>query len=94
MRQASPFVLIVDDDDDNRDLHTTYLPSCGFKVVTATNGQQGIEMATTVQPDLIVLDLAMPQIGGVEVCRRLKANPRTRKSPVIALTVLDRRRCA
>jgi len=58
----------------------------GFTVIVATDGTQGVTMATSEQPDLILMDLTLPDINGEEATRRLKADPATKSIPVIALT--------
>src|SRR6185436_12420379 len=59
----------------------------GFTVVVATDGTQGVAMATAERPDLILMDLTLPDIDGKEATRRIKADPATQRIPVIALTV-------
>src|SRR5262245_1480745 len=62
------------------------LSRAGFTVVVATNGAQGVAMATSEKPDLILMDLTLPDIRGEEATRRIKADPATGRIPVIALT--------
>ena len=62
------------------------LSRAGFTVVVATDGAQGIAMATSEQPDLILMDLTLPDIRGEEATQRIKADPTTKRIPVIALT--------
>ena len=62
------------------------LSRAGFTVIVATDGTQGVTMATSEQPDLILMDLTLPDINGEEATRRLKADPATKSIPVIALT--------
>jgi two-component system, cell cycle response regulator DivK len=79
-------VLVVDDFTDNREMYSEYLTYCGFDVLEAKNGKEAIEMAQAKQPDIIIMDLSLPVMDGWEATRRLKADERTRKIPVVALT--------
>ncbi len=79
-------VLIADDLGDQRAVYVTSLVLAGFVVDEASDGGQVIEVVTDHRPDVIVLDLAMPVLDGLEVCRRLKANDRTAAIPIIILT--------
>ena len=79
-------ILYVEDNDDNVYMLKNRLSRAGFTVVVATNGVQGIAMAASEQPDLILMDLTLPDIDGEEATRRIKADPATRRIPVIALT--------
>jgi len=81
-------VLIVDDMPANLDVLTNHLEQQGYVTVVAQGGEECIERATFVQPDLIMLDVMMPSIDGFETCRRLKAIPATRDIPVIFMTAL------
>ena len=79
-------ILYVEDNDDNVYMLRNRLTRAGFTIVVATHGAQGVVMATTEKPDLILMDLTLPDIDGKEATRRLKADPATRHIPVIALT--------
>jgi two-component system cell cycle response regulator DivK len=79
-------ILYVEDNDDNVYMLRNRLTRAGFTVLIATNGTQGIAMATSEQPELILMDLTLPDIDGWEVTRRLKADPATKHIPVVALT--------
>jgi CheY-like chemotaxis protein len=79
-------ILLVEDNEMNRDMLSRRLIRNGFEIVIAVDGQQGVDMAASVQPDLILMDLSLPVIDGWEATRRVKANPATAKIPVIALT--------
>jgi CheY-like chemotaxis protein len=81
-----PGVLVVDDFADGRDVLVEYLRYCGFAVYGAAGGAEAIEMALRLRPRVILMDLAMPGIDGVEATRRLKADDRTKDIIVIALT--------
>src|SRR6516162_8112634 len=79
-------ILYVEDNDDNVYMLKNRLSRAGFTILIATNGVQGIAMASSEQPDLILMDLTLPGINGEEVTRRIKADPTTKRIPVIALT--------
>src|SRR5262245_25206401 len=79
-------ILYVEDNDDNVYMLKNRLTRAGFTVVVATDGTQGIAMAGSEQPDLILMDITLPDIDGKEATRRLKADPATKAIPVIALT--------
>ena len=76
-------VMLADDDPAALDTATEALASAGFKVVRATDGQRAIQEALGRRVDLIVMDVSMPQVGGVEACHCLKAMPKTSKIPVV-----------
>lgn len=79
-------ILIVEDNELNRDVLSRRLTRRGFDVLIAFDGPQGIEMAQKHQPNLILLDLALPQIDGWECARRLRADAATAGIPIIALS--------
>jgi len=79
-------ILYVEDNDDNVYMLKNRLTRAGFTVLVASDGARGIAMAASEQPDLILMDLTLPDIDGEEATRRLKADPLTRRIPVIALT--------
>jgi two-component system, cell cycle response regulator DivK len=81
-----PRVLIADDTSDLRDLYSIYLASRGFNVLTAEDGAAAIQIAFDHRPDVIVMDLAMPQFDGITAAQRIKANAATRQTRVILLT--------
>ncbi|MBW8758108.1 MAG: response regulator [Burkholderiales bacterium] len=81
-------ILIVDDMPANLEVVTNHLERQGYRAVVALSGDEGIERAEYVQPDLILLDVMMPGTDGFEICRRLKASDRTRAIPVIFMTAL------
>jgi CheY-like chemotaxis protein len=91
-----PRILLVEDNEMNRDMLSRRLRRKGYSVAIAEDGEQGLTMACTEMPDLILMDISLPFLDGVEVTRRLKANPRTSQIPVIVLTahalVRDRER--
>ncbi|HNS23036.1 MAG TPA: response regulator transcription factor [Sedimentisphaerales bacterium] len=79
-------ILVVDDEEDIVELVTLNLVREGYDVLAASTGEQAIELARARQPDLAILDLMLPGIDGLEVCRVLKTDPRTEQMPVIVLT--------
>ncbi len=79
-------ILLVEDNEMNRDMLSRRLQRRGYEVVMAVDGGQGIEMAQTTAPDLILMDMSLPVVDGWEATRRIKADPATRHIPVIALT--------
>ncbi len=81
-------LLIIDDTPANLAVVVEGLETHGFSVVIAQDGEEGLERARFVQPDLVLLDVMMPGLDGFEVCRRLKARPETREIPVIFMTSL------
>ena len=79
-------ILLVEDNEMNRDMLSRRLERKGFEVVMAVDGQAGIDMASSSNPDLILMDLSLPVIDGWEATRQIKADPATQSIPVIALT--------
>jgi CheY-like chemotaxis protein len=79
-------VLIVEDNEMNRDMLSRRLTRRGFEVHVAVDGNAGIQSASTLSPDLVLMDIALPGIDGYEATRRLKKSPATSHIPVIALT--------
>ncbi len=84
-------VLVVEDDTDNRRIVAKVLAMEGYKVIEATDGVQALEKARTEHPDLILMDLALPNMDGWEATRRLKRDPETKEIPVVALTAVAMR---
>lgn len=83
---TAPLILIVDDFEDNRRIYVQFLTFSGFRVAEAENGKEALDLAFTLRPDLIVMDLSLPVMDGWEATRRLKSDDRTRDIPVVALT--------
>ena len=83
---ASPSVLLVEDDQEGRRLYAEWLTEAGFRVDQAHNGLQALDRAFGSQPDVVVTDLDIPGIDGLELTRRLKQDPRTCDIPVLAIT--------
>jgi CheY-like chemotaxis protein len=85
-----PIILAVDDDEDNLVLLTEVLEPLHCLVMTATHGQTALRLAQAYQPNLILLDIMLPDLNGIEVVYRLKQNQETARTPVIAVTALAR----
>ncbi len=81
-------VLIVDDEPRNLEVLTHILGTQGFQILTAEDGEEALEKARATLPDVILLDVVMPQMDGFEVCRQLKADPATLYIPVALITAL------
>jgi two-component system cell cycle response regulator DivK len=79
-------ILLVEDNEMNSDMLSRRLTRNGYQVSIATDGQQGVDMALSERPDIILMDMSLPVIDGWEATRRIKANDATRGVPVIALT--------
>jgi CheY-like chemotaxis protein len=79
-------ILLVEDNEMNRDMLSRRLTRRGYEIVMAMDGEQGVAMATSESPALILMDMSLPGIDGWEATRRIKAAPATRAIPVIALT--------
>jgi two-component system, cell cycle response regulator DivK len=79
-------ILLVEDNEMNRDMLSRRLERRGFTVIIAADGEVGLQLARSVTPDLILMDMSLPIIDGWEATRQLKADPATAKIPVIALT--------
>jgi two-component system, cell cycle response regulator DivK len=85
-RNPMPKILLVEDNEMNRDMLSRRLERRGFQVILATDGEEGVAMASAENPDLVLMDMSLPVLDGWEATRRLKASPTTRRIPVIALT--------
>jgi CheY-like chemotaxis protein len=79
-------ILLVEDNEMNRDMLSRRLKRKGHEVVLGEDGQNGVDMAASEQPDIILMDMSLPVIDGWEATRRLKAGPETAGIPIIALT--------
>lgn len=84
--QQPPLILVVDDYQDAREMYAEYLQFSGFRVAEARNGNEAVEQAFALKPDLILMDLSLPGMDGWEATRRLKADDSTRHIPIVALT--------
>jgi two-component system cell cycle response regulator DivK len=83
---TSATILVVEDNDRNLKLVRDVLEHAGYRVLVATSGEDGVALAVEQPPDLVLLDLGLPGIDGHEALRRLRASPRTRSLPVVAVT--------
>jgi DNA-binding response OmpR family regulator len=88
-RQA-PLVLVVDDEPEIRQLVERLLGSKGYQTAVAVDGQEALDLADELVPDLVLLDAMLPKVHGFEACRRIKASPRTRHVPVVMMTAIYR----
>jgi two-component system cell cycle response regulator DivK len=79
-------ILLVEDNEMNRDMLSRRLTKRGYEVVIAVEGEQGVALARTDSPDLVLMDMSLPVLDGWEATRRLKSDPATRQIPIIALT--------
>src|SRR5215510_4634281 len=79
-------VLVVEDEPDIRDLVVLHLTRDGFRCRTAATGLEALQALKSSLPDLVILDLMLPEMGGLEVCRRLRQEPRVAAVPIIMLT--------
>jgi CheY-like chemotaxis protein len=90
-------ILLVEDNEMNRDMLSRRLAKRGHEVIIAVDGQQGLEIAASKGPEIILLDMSLPVMDGWEAAKRLKADANTRGIPIIALTAHamsgDRERC-
>lgn len=84
-------VLVVEDDTDNRHIVAKVLSVAGYEIVEAADGIEALSLAHSTQPDLILMDLALPRLDGWEATRQLKSDPATRTIPVVALTAVAMR---
>jgi len=85
-------ILVVDDEAAIRDYETALLSELGHEVLTAADGAEALRLAREKQPHLVLLDIMMPELSGIEVCRQLRADPRTRDIRVIVVSAVDAKR--
>ena|SRR5690242_11604584 len=81
-----PKILVVEDNEMNRDMLTRRLARKGFETAAAMDGREGVELARSLKPDLILMDMSLPVLDGWEATRQIKSAPETRSIPVIAPT--------
>ncbi len=79
-------ILVVEDQEDNRRIMRDMLRKAGFEVLEATTGEQGVILAETHMPDLILMDIQMPVLDGYEATRRIKSIPKLKEIPIIVVT--------
>jgi len=80
-------ILVVEDDADMNDLICSVLEEAGYKTISVATGEKGLETANQSKPDLVLLDIELPQMDGIEVCRAISSNEKTRSIPVIMVTI-------
>jgi two-component system, cell cycle response regulator DivK len=85
---SAPRILVVEDNPLNLKLVRDVLGAAGFDVVAATTGEEGLELAVTSPPDLVLMDLQLPGIDGVETMRRMRQEPDAVTAPIIAVTAM------
>ena len=79
-------ILVIDDNSDTRELLHLYFTRAGFDVITAVDGRDGLDRTQAAQPDLIITDLTMPNMDGIEMMKHLRSDPQTADIPVIVIT--------
>ena len=79
-------ILVIEDHEDNRRILRDLLTNAGYEVIEAVTGEEGVASAETHRPDLILMDIQLPDFDGYEATRRIKANPNLQKVPIIAVT--------
>src|SRR5258706_11345341 len=89
---APGFVLVVDDEEQNRTLLRDPLEARGYEVAEAENGVHALQLISVRPPDVILLDLMMPKMDGFEVCRRLRKDAPTAHIPILMITALSERK--
>lgn len=88
MSLAKPLILLVEDEPGFRRVYRDSLEHAGFRVVEASNGEEGWEVAQSQQPDLILLDIVMPKLNGFDLLERLRATAEHAATPIIIMSVL------
>jgi CheY-like chemotaxis protein len=86
MHDRAPHVLLVEDDSDTREMYSFYLSYSGLHVTEARTGRRALERAREDRPDVVVTDIAMPEMDGLELSRRLRAEEPTHDVPIIAVS--------
>ena len=86
---ARPTVLVVEDFEDNRFMMRRLLEMSGYQVVEAVNGNQAVERAASDSPDIILMDLSLPQLDGLAATRRIRSQEGLRKVPIVAVSAHD-----
>jgi CheY-like chemotaxis protein len=89
MPRANPEVLLVDDSIDNRELYAIYLQRRGFTAVEASTGRQAIDETSRRRPDVVIMDLSLPDMDGEQAIKHIRANPETRSIPIIVVSGFD-----
>jgi CheY-like chemotaxis protein len=86
---SRPVVLVVEDFEDNRFMMRRLLEMSGYRVVEAVNGNQAVESAASENPDIILMDLSLPQLDGLAATRRIRSQEGPRKVPIVAVSAHD-----
>ena len=86
---AVPTILLAEDHLDSRDAMRALLEAHGYRVIEAANGREAVERALEERPDLVLMDIMMPEMDGFEATRVLRSQDRTRRTPIIAVTAMD-----
>jgi two-component system cell cycle response regulator DivK len=87
--EARPVVLVVEDFEDNRFMMRRLLEMSGYRVVEAVNGNQAVEFAASERPDIILMDLSLPQLDGLAATRRIREREGSRRVPIVAVSAHD-----
>lgn len=90
-KEQQPKILVIDDEPEITDIVETYFENLGYSVETANGGQEGVETARKFKPNLVLLDIMMPNTTGYEICTELKSMPELSGVPVVFLTGRDTR---
>jgi len=90
-KAKQPTILLIEDDKDQILLYQTKFELSGYNFIAAENGSKGLELAEKEQPDMILIDLLMAGMGGLEVLEKLKQNPKTKNIPAVIVTNLDKK---
>ncbi|MGH7576607.1 MAG: response regulator [Longimicrobiales bacterium] len=86
---VAPTVLVAEDHLDSRDAMRALLEAFGYHVIVATNGREAVELATSHRPDLVLMDIMMPELDGFEATRELRKRPELEGMPIIAVTAME-----
>lgn len=86
---VAPTVLVAEDHLDSRDAMRALLEAFGYQVIVATNGREAVELATDKRPDLVLMDIMMPELDGFEATRELRKHPELKGMPIIAVTAME-----
>lgn len=86
---AQPLVLVADDIEDNRVIFRTVLEHRGYRVIVAKDGREVVELARRHRPDLVIMDLQMPKLTGMQASTELKKHPETQSIPVLGISAFD-----
>ena len=86
---AKTTVLVVDDTHDNLIIISLSLQDMGYRVITACNGEEAVAFALRAHPDLILMDIAMPELDGMGATRRIRSHPELRGTPIVAITAFQ-----